>query len=950
MGLLHRRALAGIVLVSCILAFGLNGQAGAEPAKLDLDGDGVLTVGDVSFLTAVYDHRNGDPGWDSRYDQVPDGRVDLLDLSRVALAIGRPAAVKLSVDSAGLIANGQDSAFLTATIVDAIGNVVPSFNGAVTFAASSPAVARPETAIAEAGLGVARTRIVAGTQSGTTLLAATVSGLQGSLLQFSTVAQVASKLVLTADPSTIAATADSEGRLTVSLLDQAGVIMVSPLVQSVQVRLTSSNMAVVRFAGPSNWLDLTLTDAEATVPIYGTTQPGTATISANVVDPGNSGITTLSANIATTMVGGVDRLAIDPVPPTRVGPVMVVVRALDSNGNQVTRFTGTLSASVVARHSDGTTSVGFVVPVANGRGVATVMLGKAGEYTLVANAADLLGGQTNLTLSPGPKEQVRLQAIPPVLAADGTHAGVLKVTFADANGNRVQESSTVTVTKVVDNGATSFTNTTQLVDGEAFFPVVATTKVATDEFVASSPGLSGASAVVSTVIMGTPHQLRIPASLWGTAGRPVQVAVQVLDGAGGLVSKDNGRLVTLKAQLGANLIATGTGLTENGTAVIPMTLTTAGDYTLTASADGLQSMAEHLGIAPNTAASLAVIADRPVLVADGASKATISVALRDVYGNLVAANTDTTIYLIVNSGTNVADFEGGKNGIGLWPGWVKLTLPAGSSSVSTVDGVNSLVAKTVIGTASVTVRAPSLGLGGALSVETRIVGLPYALAVTLPPATTVGELQPLEVRLTDAMGNLRSGDSTSTVSLTFAPGGSSVTVYADPGRVTAYTPGSSIPVHKGIATFYIRDTRAETFSYTLSGPWGIQATASGSFTAGPAVEIAQPTASPAEIHGDGSSTTVITGRIIDEFGNTAGTNGGTMHFSIRSGSDYAFLQDSSAPVVNGQAKVIAQASHILPGASSPVVIRLQYDLNEDGDMADPGEVVDGTAFTVVGVP
>ncbi len=59
-------------------------QTGPSP---DLNGDGKVSIADLSWLASHYGDRSATAGWDAHLDLVPDGRIDLMDLVWLARRI-----------------------------------------------------------------------------------------------------------------------------------------------------------------------------------------------------------------------------------------------------------------------------------------------------------------------------------------------------------------------------------------------------------------------------------------------------------------------------------------------------------------------------------------------------------------------------------------------------------------------------------------------------------------------------------------------------------------------------------------------------------------------------------------------------------------------------------------------------------------------------------------------
>ncbi len=174
---------------------------------------------------------------------------------------GQPAAITLTPSQKSLVADGEETEILTASVVDSQGDVVANYNGtgSLTDATPNGAISQWGTSQNLAALdpqsslpltfvdGMATVELQAGsTVSGDTLTASTADNLQGSAT-IAAVPQIASKIQLsTQSPDMIANESGNPANYTASVLDQAGYPM-----------LAGSYNLSMTITGPGQFHDLT---------------------------------------------------------------------------------------------------------------------------------------------------------------------------------------------------------------------------------------------------------------------------------------------------------------------------------------------------------------------------------------------------------------------------------------------------------------------------------------------------------------------------------------------------------------------------------------------------------------------------------------------------------------------------------------------------------------------
>ncbi len=853
------------------------------------------------------------------------------DLEAKAAVTVFGAATKLVVNApAELVANGKSKGTVTATAVDANGNVVPTFDGTINFVLGG---VTPATASVKAVNGVASVEVKANASAGTYYVAVSSAGLTGANTTVKLVAQKLTSVKLVADPATLAADAGaSTTTIRVIALDQEGQAMPAPT--GLTVKLTSSNKDVANFAGAVdatvstfNLAHDSVNNAAGEATLRSTSQIGSVAVTGAVTAPDSlKSVPVTSTAVSTMVVGSPYKLAIDTIGEIESGKTKtIVVRVLDVNGNQVTGGT----AASVALTANGTTVGSGNVSATGGRAefsytgstAGSVTFAATGTYTYNDITTNLVKAEQTATVVPGGINRLVLEATPATVKADGVSTSVLKVTVQDAAGNTVKTGSIeVKISKLVDNGAFASIGTVTLntVEGVATLTITSTTKLNTDTFQvtttakkADGTSISPQTQQVTTAIFGAPNKLEIgtndiPAD-FVKAGKDATVKVNVKDFNGNTVTNDNGRLVTLTVKdADGVVVGTFTGTTANGVASIKVNLTKSGTYTVSATAAGLTNSNERtVTYIANDAVALAITATPLPLAADGVSQADITIKGKDAYGNDATVANATAVTLTASN-----------SGVG--------TLGSTSPAFSNNSATTTFRAGVTPG--SVVITASASGLTSAsVTINTLLVGQPAKLAFeTIKDTKADGTTQQVvKVTVLDPNGN-RVTSATNLITL------------AKNTEANATIPNAVYAV-KGQATFNVTNTKAETVTYTATATGLTSATATGKFVAGAAYAVAVEVA-PTSIVGNGSSVATVTAKVVDANNNLVDTFSGKMKFSIpaTSGNVYFIIGAASdgtleVDFTGGKAVIMVQSKDLsaLPATvQNNAIIKAETKIND----------------------
>jgi hypothetical protein len=359
-----------------------------------------------------------------------------------------------------------------------------------------------------------------------------------------------------------------------------------------------------------------------------------------------------------------------------------VVLAATGSGNTLTQPAGTTNASGVA----------------TGTLTSTVAETKTVSATINGTA---ITQQPTVTVAPAAAAALAFTTPPSNTQANAPIAPAVVVDVRDAFGNHVNSSATVAMAIGTNPGSGTLAGTTSqgAVNGVATFADLAINNTGTGyTLVASSTGLTSAtsaafnitapapSAALSTVVAGTPSF---------TAGGSSAISVTVKDGLGNPLS---GIAVTLSSSVVGDVITQPASTTDgSGVAAGSVSATSAGPRTITAVAGGitLNQKPSLIVTAGSPNAGTSTVSASPTSITAGSGSSTITVTVRDQYGNPVSGSS----VVLSAPGTNVTLTQ---------PGGATGANGVAAGSVSSTDAQALTVSATAGGTlitqtASVTV-------------------------------------------------------------------------------------------------------------------------------------------------------------------------------------------------------------------------------------------------------
>jgi hypothetical protein len=532
---------------------------------------------------------------------------------------GSVAKLAITVQPTNVAAGAPITPAVQVSIEDAQGNVVTSATNSVTMAIgtnpSGGTLSGTTTVAAVSGVATFSNLSINNAGTGYTL-AASATGLTGATSSaFNVIAGGAAKLVITVEPTNVAAGAPITPAVQVSIEDSQGNVVTSAtnsITMAIGTNPSGGTLAgtasVAAVSGVATFSNLSINNAGV-----GYTLTASAT--------GLTGATSSAFNV---IAGGAAKLAFT-VQPTNVTAGTAIAPAVhvtiqDSQGNTVTTATNSVTIAIGTNPASGTLSGTVTVAAVNGIATfSTLSIDKAGTgYTLAASATGLTGATSNaFNVTAGGAAKLAITAQPTNATAGVAIAPAIQVSIEDASGNVVNSAANSVTMAIGTNpggGTLAGTTTVAALNGVATFSTLSINKIGTGyTLTASATGLAGATSSAFNITAGP------AASIVGTAGTTQSAlvnsvfaafSVKVTDAGGNAVQ---GVLVTWTApSTGASGTFTGGGVT--GTATTDATgSATAPNFTANFTNGAYIVNATVPGVAAPAAFSLTNLASAPVI-------------------------------------------------------------------------------------------------------------------------------------------------------------------------------------------------------------------------------------------------------------------------------------------------------------------------------------------------
>ena len=534
---------------------------------------------------------------------------------------------------------------------------------------------------------------------------------------------------------------------------------------------------------------------------------------------------------------------------TEAGQTIVAfqVRAVTGSGGPAF-FVGDITVSVASGPGqlDGTTTISTFFGSAT---FNSMNIDEAGTYTLQATSNPALTPATSASfqISPGPPSGATSQitASPTSIPANGTSTSTITVQLRDQFGNDLEAGGDA-VTLAKSGGGTL--TATPVDNGDGTYTGTLTSDTSPETVTVTGTVNGGAIADDASVIFTTLPATRLAFGQQPTteaAGATItpSITVRAEDAVGNLDTNFTGPVTLAIASGPADGVLSGTTtrLASGGIATFNnLSIQRAGTYTLRATSGALTqatSAAFQITPGPPSGATSEITADPSAIDADGSSTSTITVLLRDPFGNaLTTGGANVTVSTTLGTLGPVTD-----NGNGTYSATLTSSTTAGTATISgTVNGA---------------------AISDTATVDFTLVGAPTLVIQVQPSDTRVG--QPISpsvvVRVVDGLGStLTNFMGSATAGLASRPAGANLA-------------GDTVePFQNGIATF--DDLRIDLagagfrLGFTAPGAVGVVSSSFSVLSGAASPALSTIVASPTTIAANGISTSTITVQLRDAEG------------------------------------------------------------------------------------
>ncbi len=617
--------------------------------------------------------------------------------------------------------------------------------------------------------------------------------------------------------------------------------------KSVSLSDGAANSTISSPSGTSNSsgvVTFTVTDTTAESATY------TATDTSDGVTIGDTAVVTFTAGSVSKSMSTVNQSP-SSVPADGATTSTITVTLEDANGNAVPGKAVTLSQGT------GSSTVSAPSGVSNASGVVTFTVKDAAIHaqsvtytaTDTTDAITITDTATVIFYGPASKTLSSVSQSPSSIPADGVTTSTITVTLEDANGNAVPNKavtlsqgagfSTISAPSGVSNASGVVTFTVKDIHAQSVtYTATDTTDTITITDTATVVFFGTASSTLSTVNQS-------PSSVLANGSSTSTITVTLLDANSVPVPN---KTVVLSQGVGDSTISAPSGV-SNSSGVVTFTVSDSMTQTVTYSAvdftDGVAiTDTAVVTFTPGTvnAANSTVNPTLGSVADDGVTTTTVTVTLLDANNNPVPNKT------------------------------VTLGQGAGQSTISPASGVSNasgVVTFTVKDTHAQTVTYTATDSTDGITISDTAVVIFYA---PLAVSKTLSTVNPSPSSVAD------DGVTTSTITVTVldsngnAVPSKTVTLGQGAGQSTI-SPASGVSNASGVVTFTVKDTHAQTVTYTATttGTGGvvITQTAAVVFYAPLTVSKTLSTVNPSvsSVADDGVTTSTITVTLLDSNGN-----------------------------------------------------------------------------------
>ncbi len=516
-----------------------------------------------------------------------------------------------------------------------------------------------------------------------------------------------------------------------------------------------------------------------------------------------------------------------------------------------------------------------------------------------------------VAFNPGPvsTSTSTVSASPTSVVADGATTSTVTVTLKDSGGNPVGGKA-VSITAGSGSSIVSPASATSTASGVATFTVkntavesvTYTAKDTTDNITITQT--ASVNFTVGTVSAGVSTVSASPTSLIADGSATSSITVTLFDSLSHPVS---GKTVTLTQGTGSSTISPASA-TTNASGVATFTVKDTKAETITyAAKDATDNITitqtQQVTFTPGPVnATVSTAAASPAsVVADGTATSTVTVTLKDANSNPVSGK---AVSITAGSGgSTITPASATTNASGVATFTVKDT--AVESVTYTAKDTTDNITITQTAQVSFTAGTPTSG-------NSTVSASPTSITADGTTTSTV------TVTLFDAFSHPVSGKT-----VTLAQGTGSSTI----------SPASATTNASGVAAFTVKDTKAETVTYTARDTTDnvtITQTAQVTFTPGtPTAGNSTVTANPTSVTADGTTTSTITVTLEDAHNNPVSSK--TVTLSQGTGS-------STITTVSGTTNASGQASFTVKNTKAESVIYTATDTTDAVTVAQTATV------------
>jgi len=559
---------------------------------------------------------------------------------KVTMTAGSPSKVVLTSNAQQIVADGQNSAVITATIYDVNNNKVDTATNQITFSVIGQGTLNGTNPVNAVG-GIATINLIGTTIAGGATVQASAPGLTSGNVFVNTIAGPKTKITLTTSKLQLVADGNDSTIITAKIQDSNGNTVLTatdPITFSI-----TQGTATLTGTNPANAVA-----GISTITVQSTTKASQVNIKAmdGSLSPGS-----LSLNVVS---GPAYKISLSPSVATILADGMststITATIQDINGNVVETATNLINFTLngpgdfITSNSVNATS-----------GTAKVVIKsrtQSGTITLDANSTGLQAGSCQVNSKPQAAVGIRLSSNKSQVVADGIQTATITVRIVDISNNTVSDENYSVTFSLTGEGSLQGNRVVNTVDGTGSIVYQASTKTGQGVIKAEVANLTPDTIAID-LIPGSPAKLQLEISSPTLVADDISsttVKAKILDINNNLVSSANNQVsfsVTGQAELiGANPIAATNGIAT----IVLKARAKAETVTINATSPDLSADSKNVTLIPQSAYRITLTATKTQLIADGLDTSTITASITDINNNLVNTSTNTVSFAISGSG------------------------------------------------------------------------------------------------------------------------------------------------------------------------------------------------------------------------------------------------------------------------------------------------------------